>query len=354
MSHVNPNTPDFQGNPGQCPNPYDWCYNDYWSFHTGAASMFYGGPNTTFLFNSLQFGHLTVEQAYQGLYVPNANANNLATYAQLTAGNPNVPCSGFYQYIYPNNYGYTGCKWQSYTNYVDNSTNIGCPWFQNEVNNAYYNVETHIWGPTYPNIVLTPPWTGYPGIQYCSNPNASVGAVGWCKSWFYQFARKVTKLHFMQVMHASCGPCNPLVDPPDILNVTLVRDPDLVDPVLGVKGCKDSAATNYDPAATLDCVGVLGGTDTSCCNYVPMVEPINGTSALSFEDITPDQMRKDLIATADLITRVSKNKKGKKIVAKAMEDFRRKYPPSNDQIYDWTSEEDDKKLIEYYKDNTNE
>jgi len=32
-------------------------------------------------------------------------------------------------------------------------------------------------------------------------------------------------------------------------------------------GCMDTNATNYDPNANADCLGVAGGTDTSCCTY---------------------------------------------------------------------------------------
>lgn len=34
-----------------------------------------------------------------------------------------------------------------------------------------------------------------------------------------------------------------------------------------VSGCMDELATNYDPNATTDCAEIVGGTDTSCCEY---------------------------------------------------------------------------------------
>ena len=37
-----------------------------------------------------------------------------------------------------------------------------------------------------------------------------------------------------------------------------------------------------------------------------------------------------------------------------MNSFNEKYPPSKRQINNWTSEEDDQKLIEYYRKNTDE
>lgn len=34
-----------------------------------------------------------------------------------------------------------------------------------------------------------------------------------------------------------------------------------------ISGCMDPAALNYDPSATADCNGVVGASDTSCCEY---------------------------------------------------------------------------------------
>ena len=35
-----------------------------------------------------------------------------------------------------------------------------------------------------------------------------------------------------------------------------------------ISGCTDPAALNYDPLATADCVGVPGGFNLGCCNYI--------------------------------------------------------------------------------------
>lgn len=40
-----------------------------------------------------------------------------------------------------------------------------------------------------------------------------------------------------------------------------------------IPGCTDPTATNFNPAANADCLGVLGGTDLSCCTYEPGPPP---------------------------------------------------------------------------------
>ena len=34
-----------------------------------------------------------------------------------------------------------------------------------------------------------------------------------------------------------------------------------------ISGCMDELATNYNSNATADCAEIVGGSDTSCCNY---------------------------------------------------------------------------------------
>ena len=46
--------------------------------------------------------------------------------------------------------------------------------------------------------------------------------------------------------------------------------------------CLEPTALNYNPNATCDCNGVAGGSDTSCCNYPPIVIPPEGVD-VTFE-----------------------------------------------------------------------
>jgi len=196
MAHVNPITTNFDLN-----TTPDWCFVDPYSFYFGGMSLFTSTPNLIYPVN---WNYLTVNEAYLGSFVGNANANNLATYQQLAAGNSNNICSGVWQSMGQQGTstygGYLGCKQSQLVNFTNNSNGNSCPWFQSEYENAILKINQHVWGPTWPNITITGPFIGPQGIQYCNNPNATTSGIpgGWCKSWFYQFGRKHAKLQCMR------------------------------------------------------------------------------------------------------------------------------------------------------------